>query len=124
MPARAVSMQKERFWVDRRVSFPGWLVARVIVLAAVPAARYVLRRGFRPPIPVVRAHTGLMAWDADWYRRIAVSGYAALPRSALRFFPLYPLVGRVVAVPLGGHADWALLAVANVLALVLGCLVH
>src|SRR5437763_14614874 len=105
-------------------ALPGWIVARVIVLVAAAAGRVVLDRGFRPPILVIRAHTGLMSWDADWYRRIAAVGYAGLPRSALRFFPLYPLVGRLVAVALGGHTDWALLLIANVMALVFAALVH
>src|SRR5436305_5686593 len=105
-------------------ALPGWIVARVIVLVAAAAGRFVLHRGFRPPITVIRAHTGLMSWDADWYRRIATVGYAGLPHSALRFFPLYPLLGRAVAPLLGGHTDWALLLIANGLALVLGALVH
>ena len=65
-----------------------------------------------------------MSWDADWYRRIADVGYSDLPRSALRFFPLYPMLGRVLSIPLAGHIDWALLLIANVLALVFGALIH
>ena len=109
---------------DLAAALPGWIVARVIVVAATIIGRVVLRRGFHPPINVVLAHTGLMSWDADWYRRIATHGYAALPQRALRFFPLYPLLGRVFSVVFGGRADWALLCLSNVLALVLGALIH
>ncbi|MDQ1397710.1 MAG: hypothetical protein QOG64_2969, partial [Acidimicrobiaceae bacterium] len=107
-----------------RAALAPWLVARAVVLVAAAGGRFALHRGFSPPIKVVRAHTGLMAWDADWYRRVAEHGYAGLPRAALRFFPLYPLLGRILAVPLGGHRDWALIVIANGLALVLGALVH
>jgi hypothetical protein len=99
-------------------------VARVVVLAAAAGGRAILRRGFVPPIPVVRDHTGLMAWDADWYRRIASGGYGHLPRPGLRFFPLYPLLARALAPVVGGHVDWALLAISNAAALALGALVH
>ena len=109
---------------DLRAAVPGWLVARAIVLTAAAAARFVLDRGFQPPMLVIRAHTGLMSWDADWYRRIATHGYGGLPHRALRFFPLHPLLGKVLSLPLAGHVDWALLVIANVFALVLGALVH
>jgi hypothetical protein len=107
-----------------QIALVPWVVARAIVLTAVLIGRTALDRGYDPPIPVVLAHTGLMSWDADWYRRIAEHGYGGIPRNGLRFFPLYPLLGRVVGFVLGGRVDWGLLAIANVLALVLGALVH
>src|SRR5206468_2888017 len=76
------------------------------------------------PMLVIRAHTGLMSWDADWYRRIATHGYGGLPQRTLRFFPLHPLLGKILSLPLAGHVDWALLLIANAFALVLGALVH
>src|SRR4051794_35079110 len=94
---------------DLAAAFPGWVVARLIVIVAAAAGRYVLHRGFVPPINVIRAHTGLMAWDADWYRRIATFGYGGVPARGLRFFPLYPLLGKLVSYPLAGHVDWAFL---------------
>jgi Mannosyltransferase (PIG-V) len=39
-------------------------------------------------------------WDGVWYIRIASGGYAPFPRSQA-FFPLYPLLVHVVALPLG-----------------------
>jgi hypothetical protein len=109
---------------DLAAAFPGWVVARLIVLVAAAAGRYVLHRGFAPPMNVIRAHTGLMAWDANWYRRIATFGYGGVPDRGLRFFPLYPLLGKLVSYPLAGHVDWALLLLSNGLALVLGALIH
>jgi hypothetical protein len=67
---------------------------------------------------------GLLSWDANWYQQIAVHGYAALPQESLRFFPLYPLLARVL-----GFGTWlgtgiALLLVANIGALTAGALLH
>src|ERR687894_961676 len=43
----------------------------------------------------------LARWDSVWYLRVAESGYGdSAPRAA--FFPLYPLLVRAVATPLGG----------------------
>jgi len=57
---------------------------------------------------------GLVAWDGTWYRDIAEFGYHAGPRAGVRFFPLFPLLGRLLAFPLGGHTALALVLVANV----------
>jgi hypothetical protein len=57
----------------------------------------------------------LARWDSVWYLRIADSGYGdSAPRAA--FFPLYPLLVRAVATPLGG-SEAALLVAAYALSL-------
>ena len=57
----------------------------------------------------------LARWDAVWYLRIADSGYGGSDtRSA--FFPLYPLLVRALAMPLGGTPS-ALLVAAYAVAL-------
>lgn len=65
----------------------------------------------------------LARWDAVWYLRIADSGYGdSAPRAA--FFPLYPLLIRSAAAPLGGSAAALLTAsYAISLAAFLGALV-
>ena len=65
----------------------------------------------------------LARWDAVWYLRIADSGYAGSDARAA-FFPLYPLLVRAVATPLGGSPA-ALLVAAYLVALAafLGALV-
>ena len=63
-------------------------------------------------------HQGLLGWDAGWYEAIARSGYGPLGHQSLRFFPLFPLVGRALAVLPGVSAGAALVVVANVSALV------
>jgi hypothetical protein len=65
----------------------------------------------------------LARWDAVWYLRIADSGYGdSTPRAA--FFPLYPLLVRSVAAPVGGSEAALLIAsYAISLAAFLGALV-
>ena len=50
---------------------------------------------------------GLCRWDCGWFHRIAMDGYAQPHYS--NFFPLFPLLGRVVNEVLAVSAmnDWA-----------------
>lgn len=66
--------------------------------------------------------TGLLGWDAAWYRDIAQHGYADLPDEALRFFPFVPLLARLVGV--GAYEGAGLLIVSNACALGLGVLMY
>lgn len=94
-----------------------FVAARVVVLAGWVVAGVL--RGDSEPTIRLRAE-GLLAWDGTWYRDIALFGYDALPDTAQRFFPLYPLVARWLAWPLGGGSSavgWSLVVVANVTAL-------
>jgi len=52
-------------------------------------------------------------WDALWYQQIAEHGYQA-GTGTPAFYPLYPLVTRVVSLPLGGHIVLAELIVSSV----------
>jgi hypothetical protein len=56
--------------------------------------------------------TGLVREDALWFLRIATGGYRADDPSAA-FFPLYPLVTRVLSFLTGGHPLLAALLVSN-----------
>ena len=98
---------------------PAWLVARALVGAALVVAHLSVRTA-RPdnPVALQRVHDGLSAWDGGWYRLIADHGYAAAGRESLRFFPLYPLLGRVFGHVPGVGTDVALVVVANGAALV------
>src|SRR5918998_78654 len=51
----------------------------------------------------------LARWDSVWYLRVAASGYGDSTARAA-FFPLYPLLVRAVATPLGGSNAALLLA--------------
>ncbi|MCB1258812.1 MAG: hypothetical protein KDB33_00190, partial [Acidimicrobiales bacterium] len=84
-----------RLWTDlRRVAAP-FVVARVLVALAWVLADAVAAHDGGP-----RPHQldeGLLTWDGTWYRDIAAGGYDAVPLEGIRFFPLYPLLGRVLA---------------------------
>ncbi len=67
------------------------------------------------PLPDPGWHNLFTAWerfDALWFLRIAVGGYHAADGSAA-FFPLYPLLVRLVSTLLGGHPFAASLLVSN-----------
>jgi len=97
---------------------PAWVVARVVVTIALVVARTGVG-SLRPgdPDALRRVHEGLLAWDAGWYRSIADHGYAAAGRESVRFFPLFPLLGRWVGHLPGTGTGVALVLVANLAAL-------
>ncbi len=106
-------------------ALPGWLAARAVVLGALGLAHVVAGNvDDRLPGFGQRVALGLLSWDGQWYLDIAERGYAALPDTSLRFFPLYPLLGRVVSPLSAGRSSAALLVVANLTALALGALLH
>jgi len=108
---------------DLRPAVLPWVVARVLVVAALALSRYVFDRiGHGPrPFPL---RAGLFAWDANFYREIAEHGYHAVGEAGLRFFPLVPLVARGLGPVFAGHSEVALLALANVCALGFAGLLH
>ncbi|MBI3758801.1 MAG: hypothetical protein HY269_03500 [Deltaproteobacteria bacterium] len=66
-------------------------------------------------------HPGFLAafrrWDGGWYTRIVKNGYewsGADHQSSVAFFPLYPLVTKIVSVLVLGNVALALLVVSNV----------
>ncbi len=108
---------------DLRAAVIPWLVARALVLAALAVARFSADQIAKRPEPV-QLHQGLYAWDAAFYRSLAMNGYTGLPRSALRFFPLVPILTRALGTVLLGHDGLALLLIANGSALVFAALLH
>jgi hypothetical protein len=108
---------------DVRAAVIPWMVARFLVGGALAVARFIFNDVGHGPRPV-QLGQGLFAWDASFYRDIATHGYASLPNGALRFFPLYPLTGRVFGWVLVGHDAAALILVANAASLVFAALLH
>jgi len=104
---------------------PGWITARLLVGGALALSRF-LAGELHPTVTAaaVRAHQGLLAWDASWYARIAAHGYAPLPDESIRFFPLVPILSRGLADVTPLDARGALVVVANASALVLGLLLY
>jgi len=105
-----------------KAALPSWITARVLVTTALGIARLLVDRGrVDDPLARVTVSQGLLAWDGSFYADIARSGYAALPREALRFFPLTPMLGRAVGwIGVGPRIGVAI--VANAAALAAGAL--
>lgn len=109
---------------DLAAAVPPWLVARACVLGALALGRFIFSEALVGASRPSQLSAGLLSWDAGWYARIASHGYVALPREALRFFPLVPILARSFALLLAGNTDLALLLVANGSALAAGALLH
>jgi hypothetical protein len=114
-------------WGLRTAAAP-WLVARVIVLAALEVARELADDGRLSARSAATVHQGLLSWDAGWYEAIAKHGYGGAGAGSLRFFPLLPAVARGLSEVPGISIGTALIIVANLSALaaatVLCCLVR
>lgn len=93
-----------------RLVLAPWVVSRLVVLVALLVV--VLTPGPLPKAGNAPGARGLWVWDAGWYRGIAESGYEGHVEGerVLRFFPLLPLLGRVLE-PVVGSVDAALLTV-------------
>jgi len=113
-----------RFVHDVAVALPAWLTARVLVVGAL-AASHPLQSRYRPiESSARRVREGLLAWDGDWFHDIVEQGYAALPRPGLRYFPLFPLLGKVLSTVLFANVGLSLIVVANLFALLAGAMLH
>ena len=110
---RASGLRAASFGAGRAALLP-FLVSRAVVVGALLLARFLVT-AVRPRAhaAIVAAHAGLLAWDANWYRRIAALGYTRAGLGSLRFFPLYPLAARAVSLVPGVTTDAALLIIAN-----------
>ncbi|HVA04779.1 MAG TPA: hypothetical protein VMU64_13670 [Acidimicrobiales bacterium] len=114
---RAASGQGDLSWGIRSAVVP-WVVARLVVAAALVAAHEFVNQA-RPSVAVAtRVHEGLLGWDAGWYESIARHGYAGAGHLSLRFFPLVPLLTRAVSYVPGVGFGVAVVVVANVSAFV------
>ena len=99
-----------------------YVISRVVVVGALQTIRHVVStRHFAVPL---ETHSGLLAWDASWYRDIARSGYDGVASEGLRFFPVFPLLGRAVSWLPGVSAGFGVVLVANLSALALGFVLY
>lgn len=107
---------------DLRAALPSWIEARLYVGAAYVVTWGVIDR-LEPPPDFSPIEDGLLAWDGTWYHQIAENGYVDAQDPAVRFFPLWPLLGRWVGW-IGDRPDIALAVLANVFALVAAVALH
>ncbi len=105
-----------------RVAIATWLEARLYVAAAFIVTDAILER-LEPPPAFTPLSDGLLAWDGTWYQRIADHGYADAADPAVRFFPLFPLLGRWIGWFVGG-SELALILLANVASLIAALLLY
>lgn len=102
-----------------RAALLPFLVTRAIVLGALAVAHFAVSELHATGSAGAResgtVHAGLLSWDATWYERVAEVGYAGAGKPALRFFPLYPLLGRWLGGVPGISDGVALVVIANVL---------
>ena len=108
---------------DLKVVLIPWLTARVLLVAGYVVAVAAADRLVPSDKPVALSE-GLIAWDGTWYRDIASHGYHSLPDEALRFFPLFPLLGRAFSIVTAGRTDVALVLIANIASLALAVAVR
>ncbi len=91
----------------------------MIVLGALALAHLVVDRVHPATAVSIRTvHQGLLSWDAGYYNAIARLGYGPLGHQGWRFFPLFPLFGRALALAPGIDAGAALLLIANLSSLI------
>jgi hypothetical protein len=117
----------ERGWAARRAeltaALPPWVVARILVVVGYLIVAAAADE-FAPHRHIVKLDQHLLAWDADWYDAIADQGYGRLPNEAVRFFPLFPMLGRVLGWAFAGNQGLALIVIANLAALAGGMLFY
>ena len=114
----SISSECRKFYADLREVLLPWLTTRVLIAAGFITA-YAASEHLVPTNKPNVLSEGLIAWDGTWYRDIAMHGYDAVAPDGLRFFPLYPLLGRVMSVVTLGRTDLALILVANIASLLL-----
>jgi hypothetical protein len=96
-----------------------WAVSRAVVVGAAYVATQTHLVHFKHYAQTGRAVIGpLVAWDGRWYDMIATRGYYYLParQSDAAFFPLYPIVLRVLHAAGLGIA-WTGVALSNLVLL-------
>jgi hypothetical protein len=100
-----------------RVALLPWVLARVVVLGALALSHQVANGLGAGAAVQARVHAGLLGWDAGWYEAIARHGYAGAGHQSLRFFPLVPLLVRLLSFVPGVSPGTALVVLANAVAL-------
>jgi hypothetical protein len=89
--------------VTRVATYGIALVANIVIVPDVP-------RPFSVPLPWQKFAETFAVWDSGWYFDIATRGYFFSPdgQSSIAFFPLYPMLVKLVAAPFGGSpaATW------------------
>lgn len=106
-----------------KAALVSWVEARLYVAVGYVLTLALVDR-FEPSPAFAPVEDGLIPWDGTWYRDLALFGYDAPElEGGMRFFPLWPLLGRLLG-SVGDRPDIALVVAANLLALVAGMLIY
>lgn len=101
--------------VENRAVILAWISARMLFFAAWVTAAATSDKLIDGRVQTIKE--GLFAWDGTFYRAIAQDGYDGVDQEALRFFPLYPMLARLLSPLALGREDVMLIVIANVCAL-------
>ncbi|MCX6510236.1 MAG: mannosyltransferase family protein [Actinobacteria bacterium] len=112
-----MTSQYRKYAIDLKEVLLPWFTTRVLIGAGFIVA-YAASEHLVPTDKPNVLSEGLIAWDGTWYRDIAMHGYGN-DLAGLRFFPLFPVLGRAFSVVTFGRADVALIVIANIAALFL-----
>jgi hypothetical protein len=116
MSVLAAAGPRSRVLSAVRPALGPWAAVHLLALTAL-AVVAVAERGDLSWAGAAPDARGWWAWDAGWYRAIAADGYAGEGEADLRFFPLFPLLGRLVGVLPLVSAGAGLVVVASACAL-------
>ena len=111
---------RSRWLAERRPIFIWWVGARALVLGTALVIHGIGQPyGYFSHTVLAKPFGVLAVWDGIWYRGVAVYGYLFVPghQSDTAFFPLYPLLLRIVHLT-GLPLDAAGLLLSNLLLLV------
>lgn len=117
VPETPAESSKRLRWALVTAFWP-WVLSRLLVGGALAIAHELVNEAHLSKAAEARVRQGLLGWDAGWYETIARHGYAGAGHQSLRFFPLVPALARAVSVLPGVGVGAALVAVANLSALV------
>ncbi len=112
---RAAPLDWRQGW---RPALLGWVAARIAVFSGFVLA-HVLSGSLSLPDGRLHLDEGLMTWDGTYYRVLAEGWYtgSGTPGDAVRFFPLFPGLGKVLSLGGAFSVDVPLLLLANASAL-------
>ena len=103
------------------VALSAWVFSRLAVGLGYAAARAIANHADTSTLST-HVDEGLVTWDGTFYLDILENGYRTggdllAHDDPIRFFPLYPMVSRLVSFITFGHPEFALVFVANVASL-------
>jgi hypothetical protein len=95
------------------VVLPAYVLGHLAVLAGNLLAS--LTKSHLSPPGIAHVEQGPWTWDGDWYVALASRGYDNLTEG-YRFFPVYPLIGRMLGTD-PERVKWVLLVANNLASL-------